>query len=405
MGADSRKSRLERLGLLVYIAIVCWVAVYSFRHPSYNWDLIGYVAAIESIDHKSAAAIRRATYDELDGSLPPDQLHELKYDGGYRQAVFEHPEYLVQQIPFYSIKPGYLAVLYGLHKTGLSIPRAAVLVAIASYLAICALIWRWAARRIEDRRLSFGLSTLLALARPLALTAGLTTPDALSSALVFFGLYLILELPLTGVGLCVLLASNFVRTDNLIICLLVSVLIISRRRSWKILFRTSAFAVLCTVVVKLINSLTGNYGWRTLVYQTFVAPLPNPDEVRPDLTTGMYAKLLLSGLSSIHYSYAIAMFLFLIGGAIALRAAGHRLAWGPGAQGTVLITASMLLHFLLFPVFWDRYLLGHYLAFVFMSTRLLKESATAHVMTHRLVPMPEPSSVPEAPSPQSLPVA
>ena len=403
MAVDFRQSRLKRIELLGYAAIVCWVAVYSFRHPSYNWDLIGYVAAIAAIDQKEPQAIHRATFEELERSLPPDRLQELKYGGAYRQAVFQHPKSLVQQIPFYSIKPGYLALLYGLRVAGLSVPRAAILISIASYLAICALIWHWAARRIENRRLSFGLSSLLALSPPVALSAGLTTPDALSSALVFTSLYLILELPLTVLGLCILFASLFVRTNNLIICVLVSVFIISRERSWQTLARTSAFAIVCAVAVRLINSLTGNYGWRTLVYHTFIAQIPNPADVRPDLTAGMYVKILLSGFSSLHFSYAIAMFLFFIGGAIALHAVGRRVTWGPAAQGTALIVVSMSLHFLLFPVLWDRYLLGHYLAFVFMSIRLFKESSLAQVMTHRFVPVPESSDLSEVPSPERLP--
>jgi hypothetical protein len=189
----------------------------------------------------------------------------------------------------------------------------------------------------------------------------------------------------------------------LIICLLVSVFIVSRGRSWQILARTSAFAIVCAVAVRLISSLTGNYGWRTLVYHTFIAQIPNPADVRPELTAGMYVKILLSGLSSLHFSSAIAMFLFFIGGAIALRAVGHRMAWGPAAQGTALIMVSMSLHFLLFPVLWDRYLLAHYLVFVFMSTRLFQESSLAQVITHRFVPTPESSVVPEVPSAKRLP--
>jgi hypothetical protein len=403
MAVDLRQSRLKQIELFCYAAIVSWVALYSYRHPVYNWDLIGYVAAVAAIDHHGPQAIHRATFEELERSLPADRLQELKYGGAYRQSVFENPKYLVQQIPFYSAKPTYLALLYGLHIAGLSVPKASIWISIGSYLGICALIWRWAARRVGDPRLSFGLSSLLALAPPVALAAGLSTPDALSSLLVFAGLYLILELRFTVIGLCILFASIFVRTNNLIICVLVSVFIVSTRRSWPILARASAFTIACAVAVRLINSVTGSYGWRTLVYHTFIAPLPNPAEVQPDLTVGAYVRVLLSGLSSLHYSYAVAMLLFFIGGAIALRAVGYRLAWGPAAQGAALIVVSMSIHFLLFPIFWDRYLLGHYLAFIFISTRLFSEASLVGEVTDRSVPVLAPSDLSEVPSPKRLP--
>ena len=403
MAVGFRQSRLKRIELLGYAAIVSWVALYSFRHPVYNWDLIGYLAAIAAIDHHEPQEIHRATFEQLERSLPADRLQELKYGNAYRQAVFENPKYLVQQIPYHSIKPAYLALLYGLHMAGLSVPEATIWISIGSYLAICALIWHWAGRRIGDRRLSFGLSSLLALSPPLALAAGLSTPDALSAVLVFAGLYLILELRFTSVGLCILFASIFVRTNNLIICVLVSVFIISTRRSWPILVRTSAFAIACAVAVWLINSVTGTYGWRTFVYHSFIASLPNPAEVRPDLTVGTYVRILLSGLSSLYYSYVTAILLFFIGGAIALRAVGYRLAWGLAAQGAVLIMVSVSLHFLLFPVIMDRYLLGLYLAFIFISTRLFSEATLARAMTHRFVPMPESSDLSEVPGPERLP--
>src|SRR5260370_16437548 len=119
MGVDLRQSRVKRIERLGYAAIVSWVALYSFRHPIYNWDLIGYVAAVAAIDHHGPQVIHRATFEELERSLPADRLQELKHGGAYRQSVFENPKYLVQQIPFYSLKPTYLPFFYRLPLTRL----------------------------------------------------------------------------------------------------------------------------------------------------------------------------------------------------------------------------------------------------------------------------------------------
>jgi hypothetical protein len=360
-----RRFGAHRIELSGYALIVLFVGASAFQHPNYNWDLIGYTASILELDGKPPQAIHEATFEALRRALPVDRFRELTTSDGYRREVFEHPDSLVQQIPFYTNKPGYLLALSAMRFAGLSIPRAAVLTSIASYCLICALIWIWTARAIRSRLMSFGLATLLALSPPVALAAGLSTPDALSSALVLAGLYFVLERRLVAIGLATLFVSLFVRTDNLIICLLLCGFLAIAHRSAGTVVRLAAFGIACGGVVMSINQLTHNYGWQTLVYHTFIAPLSSPAEVKPILSRASYGRVLISGFSSLHYSYAVGVLLFFLSGAVALHAVGYRLVWSAAARGTALIALSITIHFLMFPVLWDRY----------MCTRMFSDAA------------------------------
>jgi hypothetical protein len=79
------------------------VFLIGVMHPYYNWDIIGYVAAAHYEDGSRGEVLRDRTYDEIRTEVGKYQFEHLT-DGPYRQTVYEYPQSLQQQVPFYSIR-------------------------------------------------------------------------------------------------------------------------------------------------------------------------------------------------------------------------------------------------------------------------------------------------------------
>lgn len=360
---------------ITYAAIVVCVAVYSWTHPIWNWDLIGYAASVAAIDLKTPEAIHERTYTSLKAAIP-DRFDEFTRDDGYRRAILSNPSYLVQQIPFYAIRPGYVLSLYGLQRLGLTVPRASVLISIVAYLLICALVWRWTQLKLNGGALGFAMATLLAIGPPLSIVAGLTTPDALSGLFTLTAIYLLFERNRILPALGVLGASVFVRSDNLFLCILVSgFLFIHRLKNRRPVTLPIVFTGGCLLAVVLIHRAVHNLGWKTVVYHTFVSLLPNPGEIAPPLSATGFLRLYISGLASVRYSYVVICALFVLSAAMAMRSMGRGLRLNGTAQAMVVVLLSVAVHFMIFPVFWDRYFVGQYLALLILCAGVWAEAS------------------------------
>lgn len=224
----------KRLSLAGYLILVGVAAAYLKKNPEYNWDLIPYVGAVLAAEGQSPETVHRETYRLVRAALPESRFAEF-IATPYRQGIFENPDYLIQQLPFYAIRPGYLGALRLLHGLGINLVTATVMISIACYLGMCAILWRWLGRWLSDPA-RLACAACLALTQPLLEVAGLTTPDALSSLLVLLAFYLFAERDRVVAAALLLLLSLVVRTDNVIVCVLFAGLVLWRWRSspgWK----------------------------------------------------------------------------------------------------------------------------------------------------------------------------
>src|SRR5437588_9047758 len=70
-----------------------------------------------------------------------------------------------------------------------------------SYLGICVLLWKWLSRLLSGPLL-FVAATCIALTQPLVEVASLSSPDALSTAVLLFAIYLLVERDQIGRASC-----------------------------------------------------------------------------------------------------------------------------------------------------------------------------------------------------------
>ena len=185
-----------------------------------------------------------------------------------QSSAVASPEHLGIIEPMFAIKVVYVEILTLMVKAGLSVERAISLVSIAAIFALALIIALWTRSPI--------LSALLVIS-PAALALGRSgTPDALSTAVVLGGLWAITSNRLT-VGLLLLLVSIWIRTDNVLLTLVVILwLLLSARLP---LYQATVAALLAVASVLAINHFSGNYGWLVLFRCSFLGCKPPLDNL------------------------------------------------------------------------------------------------------------------------------
>ena len=129
------------------------------------------------------------------------------------------------------------------------------------------------------------------MATPAVVIVGrLGGPDAFSSLVVVAGCMAVLREKLF-VGILLLMISIWIRTDNIVIVLvLFGWLVWDRKLSG---LYAGVLTALAIGSVEWINTLSGNYGWRVLLHYSFIGG-KYPAEIRP-------------GISLVEYAYAFAV--------------------------------------------------------------------------------------------------
>jgi hypothetical protein len=256
-----------RYGILAATAAI--ILLYGLLKPQHNWDMIAYVAASYSKDGYRGSDLTNETYEEIRKEVRGKTFSQLT-TGKYRGTVFADPSSLEQQIPFFSIRVGYIELIRLLKKTGLSYAKSThVISAIFASLSVLVL-----ALIILKTAVPIGMLPIVVAVAGYTELAALSTPDAMACFFSLLGIYSLM----TGGRLVFLIAAilPLIRTDFIVLSgLLMSYAYLHHSRF------LSLFSILSSILFYiLINKLHGNYGYLTLFNFTFIGSLtPYPADI------------------------------------------------------------------------------------------------------------------------------
>src|SRR5450755_2585984 len=131
-------SKLSRLAIIPYACFFLLLSAYAVLQPEYTWDLLGYIGS--SVDSTDARMIHNVAFDAI---RPFAAKKDIQVDNPYRVDIAANPYHFAEQLPFYSIKPLYVALIKGEHRLGMPFPKAAVAISALSNLLLALLLWRW----------------------------------------------------------------------------------------------------------------------------------------------------------------------------------------------------------------------------------------------------------------------
>lgn len=311
---------------LVFLAALCFVC-FKNQVPG-DFDRYVYEALVRG-KHQSVQVI----YPILKHSYPRAEA----------SSILDSPEHLGQLEPLYAIRPMYVQAIAVVAYTGMSYQRAISLVSTLSLFLIGTILLTWTGRP--------AYSALLVATPAVVGLARIGTPDALSAFFLLTSAWAVATNRMFP-GLALLLASVWVRTDNV---LFVIVILIWLAWTKKLLLpHATVLTGLACASVFLINYLSGNYGWRVLFRYSFLGGRYVAN-VAPDVSFSDYLTMVFVGVRQIGGQE---MALFVLIGLAATK-------WLPATDSLrPLLTCAAIAaitRFLLFPSPEDRYFTWAYL--------------------------------------------
>lgn len=351
-------SRTATVATLLYVVILAGFCTFAFfTRVSDVWDILAYSANVEAQHNTDFLVIHRYAYQELAKHETPAEYQLLTAGSHFRQVIAADPVLFGQYLPYYSIRPVYIMALNALRAFNISPVIGARIVAALSLFGIGLIAFFWV-RRHSSPWLAMATSSLLLLCYPVLLMGRARVPDGMSALFVFLGLYLLIEHSRAFAGVLLLLASIWVRTDNVILvgCVLAMLVFAQDKRvRLKPLYALVLMGVAGGSVLA-INHFSGNYGYASLFHNQFVSQLDPPNDPS-SVSLALYFHALRSdlGVPNIFRGFA---FPFGILAIVALFRARSLMRDMVGAT----VFASIA-HFVIFPYFTERLFTAAYLVF------------------------------------------
>jgi hypothetical protein len=360
--------KIQKQGIFFIFLIMIFYACYQpFAKFQYNWDIVGYAASAYYPDFNKTSELRAFTYQSLRENMPSESFQMLisaqenKADI-YRKTVYSDDQSFEQQLPFYRIRVLYNSIIHVMNSSGINIVLAVKLIGALSVIAAVIMIYLSMVQWVSSAYLLI-IALLFKVYHVFDLPK-LATPDAL--AFTFFTATALAYFKRKFDFLLVLLPFLIlVRTDFIIYAaLMLSWLVLDRTIS-RIRILLSAF--LCVGLYFGVGVYSGNMGWSKVFIFTFLDLSPYPLSSIRLLTVDDYSAIFLSGVRGAFVSKTFCAFLlFLLFFVVKLTIDMNNCLKKPHFNcfygGYVLICfLYVLLHFIAFPVVWDRFFSGPYL--------------------------------------------
>ncbi len=363
-----------------YAAILCCVAILSFFHLEYNWDMLPYEALALSCDNVKPDSAHTLAYSTAQNIMPPSKFQTLTDNSNtYRSRAFTSSGFFASQLPLYAIKPLYVAAVYGFYKIGFSLPEATAMPNVVSYPLIGLTLLFWMRRIMPDPYAA--LISLAAMAAPFLLPlARWSTPDLLQTLLLVFGAFLVLVKGSPNAGIFMTGLAALVRPDAALFAIALGIYafrfrLLSGVRAWVLIGGTAAL----TAFVVIRSNVTS--ADLLLIRSGFDRVSGTPDAT----AILLYLKGLKVGIAQIdHSSISVAL-----GAAVLTLFARSKMTkdvWNDRTCMLVIVLlAHMVIRFLLHPSVEDRFFLPDYLVLGILLSSSLNESLRA---THSQAPVP-----------------
>ncbi len=360
-----------RITAAILICIYCFCLIligrYAYKRPLYNWDMLGYSALVIQKTYKDVNEIHGKTYETIKEDIP-EANYTLQVAGTERRKKWAtQPNEFYQILPFYAVKPLYIEILNLFYKQGFSLPISTVLPSIISFLLIGALLFYWLVKNLKISW-AFATSLLIMSSGPVLSLARLSTPDSLSTFLLLFSFYFIIERPSLRWTFLLMALSLFARLDNIIPCIcILSFLFFSGKwyKKVKPLPYITMMSFLIIIYFGITITTLAPFGWSPLYYPTFMRYVNLSGTEQLHFSLAGYLSLLYSQVITalLYFNFSIFL-LFLL---LTLYPSGFQFRkFSFNQQFALLLAAVIFLKFILFPDLSDRFNMAYYLALIIL---------------------------------------
>ncbi len=341
---------------LLFFLLLLAMAVYCYKRPAYNWDMLAYMTLTANIDHPNFEEVHTMVYDAARQHADSESYRLLVLPSNAQRHQM-HTDYkaLQQAMPFYIVKPLYIGCCYLFYKLGVNLVTAVFLPSILAFLGIGLLLFHWLSK-YADAPKAIILALLFMYTSPFISSAKLATPDCLSALLLFCGMYL-LQGGNHWKAFILFALSVTARMDNIIaaaILLLVPAIV----KELKLKAYTMMLVVLAVIYVA-VSYLASRYGWSLSYVGDFTGRWYHSRAEYTGSAKGYIVLLKSAILTGLQFSYAMIFFLL----AFISLAIGRPKSVMNNADHLYIIATILIIivRLLLFPSVEDRFNLAYYL--------------------------------------------
>jgi len=371
--ASLNKKIFSILLYFLFLACLLPIAIFSFKNPANNWDMLGYMGIIIRMDGtKDIKEVHRIVYKNASDNIPHRDFQRLVDTSGPRARFANDPFHFEKVLPIYIVKPLYTWLGYLFYKAGFTLPAATAIPSLVAYFLIGLLLLHWLNKYLKPS-VAFLSALLFMTSVFMVASASLYTPDTLSAFFLFSAFYFILEKPDILPVFLFLLLSVLTRADNAITSFfIISLLGFSNKWTRKITkgqYLLMVFTLVGAYFVVIFP--VRQFGWNLFYYSQYVKHMDfNRDFdtafTLADYFSYMYSKA-ITGLVSTHFTFFIFLITLLI--FIPFPTRFKNLSFDQ--LFILLLATTILIRFLLLPDLSDRFYIAFYLVILVLLIRKL----------------------------------
>lgn len=370
---------LERAVLAVSFTAALLAGAWRALDPFWNWDMLPYMAAAAELDGAPPARSHAIAYTAAQMQVPAEHYRVLvDPDNQYRSALAQDPSAFADQLPFYWIKPLYIALVWCAWKSGASLAWATVLPSLAGFATLCTVLFAWVIHRVGRAMVLPAVAGFFFLPQ-VNEVAGLSTPDALSSALLVAGTFLLHASGRPASGLLVLVLAITARMDNVLLVMPVIATQPWCRPDHPLSTRWIAGGTIAAILTYLgVRAIGCTHGWCVAPGHAFLPRSLHPQSEPVQWTVALWVGSVRKGVDLLRYTVLpefVGLALLAVVARSILRASVR--------SGRLLLatTAGACARYLLFPVPDDRALIAWYATVLVFSLEVVASVSRRRAVT------------------------
>jgi hypothetical protein len=266
--------KTTNLGYLLFLILILVISINAVYKPTYNWDMIGYIGAVYSINETNVQKIHDKTYTAVKLTVPDSVYKNLTGNEPLRIKAHTDPVYFNSLLNFYKIKPLYVWLIYLLQTAGFNIVFATVIPSFFSYFLLMIVLYNWISRLLPVYQ-TLAVSSIIAVIRPISELAKFSTPDLLSSLILLYALYLLAIKKDDLINMPILFALSVLsRPDNLVFwfMLLITFFMTNKNSGKEKKYFAAAILSIVIAFILFVLLFDKNLGWvksyTGIIYQT-----------------------------------------------------------------------------------------------------------------------------------------
>ncbi len=202
--------------VILFISFTTFISIYSIIKADYNWDIIGYIGSVYSLENSDTNSVHQKTYESIKNALTEDNFKRLTTNNKYREDLTICAKCFYQTLPFYKIKPLYILLIYLFHKLNINIVLSPLLISAIFYFLSCIIIYVWLTKIFNNIIFIFFIAGFFNIMPYLLNSASNSTPDSLSGFIVLLALYFLVLKRSLYLFLSLMIISIFTRPDNIL---------------------------------------------------------------------------------------------------------------------------------------------------------------------------------------------